>query len=206
MTRWTSFAATSGSRTVELLQLVRRRPTRGGHNRYGWRDRPSWIHPDAHSSLPDVVPLELLTTVPCWRGCASASGRSGRARRSHAGRRGQARRRGADSLGGRRALTMETVHGTNAVFEALGPTGLRAVVGKCLMDVRGEAPARLHQSWREGLDESVAIAKRWHGASDGRLLSALAPRFAISCSRNSWRPRRLSGEHGWLMHARVGTA
>src|SRR6185503_13898966 len=51
-------------------------------------------------------------------------------------------------------LTMETVHGTDAVFEALVPTGLRAVVGKCLMDVRGEAPARLHQTWRDGLDES----------------------------------------------------
>jgi len=99
------------------------------------------------------------------------------------------------------ALTMETVHGTDAVFEALGPTGLRAVVGKCLMDVRGEAPARLHQSWREGLDESVAIAKRWHGASDGRLLSALAPRFAISCSRELLEAAAsLSAEHGWLVH------
>ena len=99
------------------------------------------------------------------------------------------------------ALTMETVHGTDAVFDALGPTGLRAVVGKCLMDVRGEAPARLHQSWREGLDESVAIAKRWHGASDGRLMSALAPRFAISCSRELLEAAAaLSAEHGWLVH------
>ena len=31
-------------------------------------------------------------------------------------------------------LTMETVHDTDAVFEALEPTGLRAVVGKCMMD------------------------------------------------------------------------
>ena len=99
------------------------------------------------------------------------------------------------------ALTMETVHGTDAVFEALSTTGLRATVGKCLMDVRGEAPARLHQSWREGLDESVAIAKRWHGAADGRLLSALAPRFAISCSRELLEAAaELSQERGWLVH------
>src|SRR5687768_7466502 len=31
-------------------------------------------------------------------------------------------------------LTMETVHDTDAVFEALEPMGLRAVVGKCMMD------------------------------------------------------------------------
>ena len=31
-------------------------------------------------------------------------------------------------------LTMETVHDTDAVFEALEPIGLRAVVGKCMMD------------------------------------------------------------------------
>ncbi len=99
------------------------------------------------------------------------------------------------------ALTMETVHGTDAVFEALGPTGLRAVVGKCLMDIRGEAPARLHQSWREGLDESIAIAKQWHGAANGRLMAALAPRFAISCSRELLEAAAaLSAEHGWLVH------
>ena len=42
-------------------------------------------------------------------------------------------------------LTMETVHDTDAVFEALEPMGLRAVVGKCMMDAdqRGAgAPAR----------------------------------------------------------------
>ena len=42
-------------------------------------------------------------------------------------------------------LTMETVHDTDAVFEALEPMGLRAVVGKCMMDAdaaRPGAPAR----------------------------------------------------------------
>lgn len=79
-------------------------------------------------------------------------------------------------------LTMETVHGTDAVCEALVPTGLRAVVGKCLMD-DADAPPRLRQGWREGLDESLALDARWRGAGDGRLRTALAPRFAVSCSR-----------------------
>ena len=33
------------------------------------------------------------------------------------------------------------------------------------------------------IDESLAIRKRWHGAADGRLRAAFAPRFAVSCSR-----------------------
>lgn len=80
-------------------------------------------------------------------------------------------------------LTMETVHETEAVFEALAPTGIRAVVGKCLMDVRGDVPSRLYQPLRQGLDESLALAARFHGSSNGRLHAALAPRFALSCTR-----------------------
>ena len=37
-------------------------------------------------------------------------------------------------------LTMETVHGTDAVCDALVDTGLRAIVGKCLMDIDGDTP------------------------------------------------------------------
>ena len=79
-------------------------------------------------------------------------------------------------------LTMETVHGTDAVLEALVATGMRATVGKCLMDIGDDAPARLKQPLVAALDESVALDKRWRDAADGRLRTALAPRFAISCS------------------------
>src|SRR5262245_8743601 len=40
-------------------------------------------------------------------------------------------------------LTMETVHDTDAVFDALEPTGLRAVVGTCMMDADAAVPSRL---------------------------------------------------------------
>ncbi len=81
-------------------------------------------------------------------------------------------------------LTMETVHDTDAVFEALTPTGLRAVVGKCLMNVGDGTPARLRQDPRAAIDESLALHQRWHGSAHGRLHAALAPRFAIACSRD----------------------
>ena len=80
-------------------------------------------------------------------------------------------------------LTMETVHDTDAVFAALEPMGLRAVVGKCMMDADVAVPARLLEQTTASIDESLAIASRWHGRANGRLRAALAPRFAVSCSR-----------------------
>jgi 5-methylthioadenosine/S-adenosylhomocysteine deaminase len=98
-------------------------------------------------------------------------------------------------------LTMETVHDTDAVFEALEPTGLRAVVGKCMMDADTEAPARLMERTRASIDESVALARRWNGRANGRLRAALAPRFALSCSRELLEEvARLSASDGLLVH------
>jgi 5-methylthioadenosine/S-adenosylhomocysteine deaminase len=81
------------------------------------------------------------------------------------------------------ALTMETVHDTDVVFEALAEIGLRATVGKCMMDADADAPARLREQTQRSIDESVALRKRWEGAANGRLRAAFAPRFAVSCSR-----------------------
>ena len=80
-------------------------------------------------------------------------------------------------------LTMETVHDTDVVFETLAETGLRATVGKCMMDADAEVPPRLRERTRASIDESLAVHRRWDRAADGRLRAAFAPRFAVSCSR-----------------------
>src|SRR3954462_4315812 len=80
-------------------------------------------------------------------------------------------------------LTMETVHDTDVVFEAVGDSGLRATIGKCMMDFDAQVPRRLQEETRHSIDESVAIRQRWDGAENGRLHAAFAPRFAVSCSR-----------------------
>ncbi|MBI2836053.1 MAG: 5'-deoxyadenosine deaminase [Acidobacteria bacterium] len=81
-------------------------------------------------------------------------------------------------------LTMETVHDTDVVFETLAEVGLRATVGKCMMDAAtDDVPARLREQTRQSFDESVALRRRWDGAAGGRLRAALAPRFALTCSR-----------------------
>ncbi|MGD9906674.1 MAG: amidohydrolase family protein, partial [Vicinamibacterales bacterium] len=98
-------------------------------------------------------------------------------------------------------LTMETVHDTDAVFAALVPTGLRAVVGKCLMDAAEGAPPRLNEPVERGLAEAAALARRWQGAAGGRLDAALAPRFAVSCSDDLLRGvAGLAADTGLLVH------
>jgi cytosine/adenosine deaminase-related metal-dependent hydrolase len=98
-------------------------------------------------------------------------------------------------------LTMETVHDTDAVFEALEPVGLRAVVGKCLMDARSAAPSRLFEETGRAIDESLALHARWHGRANGRLRAALAPRFALSCTRTLLEDvAAISRERNLLIH------
>ncbi|MBA3272230.1 MAG: 5'-deoxyadenosine deaminase [Acidobacteria bacterium] len=98
-------------------------------------------------------------------------------------------------------LTMETVHDTDAVFEALAPLGLRAVVGKCMMDADGAVPARLIEDTSRSIDESLALAARWNGRDNSRLRAAFAPRFAVSCSRDLLEAvGALAKERGMLVH------
>jgi 5-methylthioadenosine/S-adenosylhomocysteine deaminase len=81
-------------------------------------------------------------------------------------------------------LTMETVHDTDAVFEAAAESGIRATIGKCMMDAPVEGtPARLREKAQASLEESRALRTRWDGAAGGRLRAAFAPRFAVSCTR-----------------------
>ena len=81
-------------------------------------------------------------------------------------------------------LTMETVHETDAVFEAATEMGIRATIGKCMMDAPSpEAPARLREDTYRSIDESLALHRRWDGTADGRIRGAFAPRFAVTCSR-----------------------
>jgi 5-methylthioadenosine/S-adenosylhomocysteine deaminase len=99
------------------------------------------------------------------------------------------------------ALTMETVHDTDIVFETLAEIGLRATVGKCMMDSDDDVPSRLREDTQRSIDESVALRKRWEGAAGGRLRAAFAPRFAVSCSRHLLEAvASLSANDGVLVH------
>jgi len=80
-------------------------------------------------------------------------------------------------------LDMGTVHHTDGLFEAARDSGLRATIGKAMMDEPDEAiPPGLRESTRSSIDESLRLCKDWHGRADGRLRYAFAPRFALSCT------------------------
>jgi 5-methylthioadenosine/S-adenosylhomocysteine deaminase len=98
-------------------------------------------------------------------------------------------------------LTMETVHDTDAVCEEIAASGLRATIGKCLMDADPDVPPRLRERTGAAIDDALALHARWHGAAGGRIRMALAPRFAVSCSRALLEAvASLSARDGTLVH------
>jgi len=87
-------------------------------------------------------------------------------------------------LGGTTAiLDMGTVHHTDQIFAAAEQSGLRAVIGKAMMDADDPLiPPGLRESTRASLDDSAALIERWHGKANDRLRYAYAPRFVLSCT------------------------
>ena len=71
----------------------------------------------------------------------------------------------------------------DATFRAADSHGIRAIVGKVMMD-RGTYDPTIDPSaiLERSLAESARLIDRWHGADDGRLRYAVTPRFAVSCT------------------------
>jgi 5-methylthioadenosine/S-adenosylhomocysteine deaminase len=80
------------------------------------------------------------------------------------------------------ALDMGTVHETDAIFSAAERMGIRLTSGKAMMDQGDIRPGGLMESTEKSLQESAALAQKWHQAANGRLRYAFAPRFILSCT------------------------
>lgn len=78
-------------------------------------------------------------------------------------------------------LDMGTVRHTDAIFEAAREMGIRAFIGKCLMD-RDDNPKNLREPTKQALRENLELFERWHGRAGDRLRYASAPRFLLSCT------------------------
>ena len=92
----------------------------------------------------------------------------------------------------------------DAAFRAVEAHGMRAVIGKVMMD-RGSYDTRLPENTilDVSLRQSADLCSRWHGKDDGRLQYAFTPRFAITCSREMLRESAaLAAETGayWQTH------
>lgn len=93
-------------------------------------------------------------------------------------------------------LDMATTRHTQAVFEAARDTGIRAVIGKALMD---QGPKNLIDT--HPLDEVFELHRLWHGAEKGRIHTSLCPRFALSCSEKLLRKvAEISDTHHLIHH------
>jgi len=98
-------------------------------------------------------------------------------------------------------LDMGTVRHTEAIFEAVRESGIRASVGKCLMDHPGTCPASLREPTRDALTEAVSLFKEWNGRENDRIRVSYAPRFVISCTEQLLiEVTRLSAEQDALIH------
>jgi guanine deaminase len=71
----------------------------------------------------------------------------------------------------------------DACFRAAEAHGIRAVIGKVMMDRLSYDTARESEEILElSLRQSNELCAQWHGRDGGRLSYAFTPRFAVSCS------------------------
>lgn len=71
----------------------------------------------------------------------------------------------------------------DACFAAAETHGIRAVIGKVMMDrLRYDPSVEDGEVLELSLRQSQNLIDRWHGRDDGRLRYAVTPRFAVSCS------------------------
>lgn len=71
---------------------------------------------------------------------------------------------------------------TDIAFEVAKEVGIRAFIGKTMMDMdMNKYPAPL-PNWKENIRDSVELANKWHNSNNGLLKYIFAPRFAASCS------------------------
>jgi guanine deaminase len=93
---------------------------------------------------------------------------------------------------------------TDAAFAAAEEHGIRAVIGKVMMDrITYDTTIAPHEILETSLRQSDELAARWHGRDDGRLRYAFTPRFAVSCSAEMLRESAaLAASHDayWQTH------
>lgn len=100
------------------------------------------------------------------------------------------------------ALTNETVHYTEAAFQAILETGFRAVSGKMMMDQHEVGTEMKGETTRASLEQSLALLKAYHRQGNGRLRYAFCPRGPRNCTRELWQKiTALATEHDVLIHS-----
>ena len=72
-------------------------------------------------------------------------------------------------------------------FEAARDSGIRAILGKMMMDIGSYGQLQPKKVLSISLLESERLCRKWHRAESGRLEYAFSPRFAVTCSEKMMR-------------------
>ncbi|MCB9209098.1 MAG: amidohydrolase family protein [Ignavibacteriales bacterium] len=78
-------------------------------------------------------------------------------------------------------LDMGTIRHEEIIFEELKKSNMRAIAGKCMMDINELYPSFI-ESTKDSLDYTYNLAKEFHNSNNGMLKYGFAPRFVLSCS------------------------
>ncbi|HEY4333337.1 MAG TPA: amidohydrolase family protein, partial [Ilumatobacteraceae bacterium] len=84
-------------------------------------------------------------------------------------------------------LSMESVLHTDASFEAASASGIRAFIGKALMDRWEPGTEMVGEETEVAWRDAVRLVERWDGAAEGRLRCALSPRGPRNATPEMWR-------------------
>src|SRR5262249_6279790 len=91
---------------------------------------------------------------------------------------------------------------TDIAFEVASRKGIRAFIGKTMMD--RNAPAALLESAEASIEASLNLCSKWDGAAGGRLRYVFTPRFARSCSLDLMRETaRIAERHGAFIQSHL---
>ncbi len=94
-------------------------------------------------------------------------------------------------------MDMGTIHCEEEIIRAVDEMGIRAFVGKAMMDTN-EHYAKLKEPTKDSLSSSLWLAENLHRNANGRIRYAFAPRFVLSCSE------RLLQETNEIVHSLAG--
>jgi len=78
-------------------------------------------------------------------------------------------------------LDMGTIRHQEVIFEELKNSQMRAIAGKCMMDINELFPSFIEPT-KESLNKTYELASEFHNSNNKLLKYGFAPRFVLSCS------------------------
>lgn len=101
-------------------------------------------------------------------------------------------------------LSMESIHHTDASFEAAAMLGIRARIGSALMDRFEPGTEMIGTGTDEAIADVTALIDGWHDFDGGRLGVALSPRGPRNATPELWATCvELADRHDLVLHTHV---